>query len=63
MKRDKEKEQACKNVGITLVHIPYWWDGKLESLKATIYHHRPDLFPHEIPRGLRIPDQHRRALQ
>jgi hypothetical protein len=24
--RDKQKREACKNQGITLIEIPYWWD-------------------------------------
>jgi hypothetical protein len=38
------KEKMCKENGITLVQIPYWWDRKYESLASTIYSHRPDLF-------------------
>lgn len=46
---DNEKIEACENHGITLIHIPYWWDGKKESLMATINSYRfiyplPSLF-------------------
>ncbi len=41
--RDKKKNVACKELGITLITIPYWWDGKLSSLAATIQHIRPDI--------------------
>jgi hypothetical protein len=34
--RDKEKEQACKREGITLITIPFWWDNARASLVATI---------------------------
>ena len=34
--RDKEKVQLCKEFEIRLLIIPYWWDNKLDSLKATI---------------------------
>jgi hypothetical protein len=34
--------------------VPYWWDRKIESLAATIYSHRPDLFA-EPPAGTPIP--------
>lgn len=54
--RDSSKKDACNSRGITLIEIPYWWDGKegkvvllvtpLESLLATVLHHRPDLLPH-----------------
>jgi hypothetical protein len=31
-----------------LIEIPYWWDRKYESLAATIYSQRPDLFSEKI---------------
>ena len=34
--RDKEKEKLCKEFGIQLVVIPYWWDNSLDSLKNTV---------------------------
>lgn len=39
---------------ISLISIPYWWDMRMSSLKATLYQHRPDLFTKE-PTGLSIP--------
>jgi len=42
-KRDKTKKELCDSVGITLVNIPYWWNGKINSLKATIHNIRPDI--------------------
>jgi hypothetical protein len=42
-RRDKEKEEACKELGITLITVPYWWDGKVESLQSTIRRKRFDL--------------------
>jgi hypothetical protein len=35
-------------LGITLIEIPYWWDRKYESLVASIYSQRPDLFNNPI---------------
>ena len=35
--RDLEKEKICKNHGIQLIVIPYWWDNKLDSLRETLY--------------------------
>jgi hypothetical protein len=35
--RDKEKKQQCKEKGITLVVIPFWWNKGIASLKATIH--------------------------
>ena len=34
--RDEEKRKLCKEFGIQLVVIPYWWDNQLDSLKATL---------------------------
>lgn len=41
--RDSEKRQSCEEHGVTLVPIPYWWDGRTESLQATIHKARSDL--------------------
>eukprot|EP01114_Cavostelium_apophysatum_P019216 TRINITY_DN6130_c0_g1_i2.p1 TRINITY_DN6130_c0_g1~~TRINITY_DN6130_c0_g1_i2.p1 ORF type:complete len:465 (-),score=99.86 TRINITY_DN6130_c0_g1_i2:53-1447(-) len=41
--RDNEKRRVCKEAGITLVEIPYWWDRSDLSLFATIKKYRPDL--------------------
>jgi hypothetical protein len=40
--------------GITLIEVPYWWDRKSESLAATIYSQRPELFT-EKPTASPIP--------
>jgi hypothetical protein len=42
-KRDKEKRSLCESKGVTLIEIPYWWDGTRASLEATIRSKRPDL--------------------
>ena len=42
--KDIEKRQTCIENGITLIEIPYWWDFEKESLMATIYKQRPELF-------------------
>ena len=36
-----------------MIEIPYWWDRKYESLQASIYSQRPDLFA-EKPKGTPI---------
>lgn len=41
--RDLEKEQCCHKNGITLITVPYWWDGNVDLLAATIRTHRIDL--------------------
>jgi ATP-dependent DNA ligase len=40
--------------GITLIEVPYWWNKKYESLAATVFNQRPDLFA-ERPMGTPIP--------
>jgi hypothetical protein len=49
LKRDAEKREAMKREGITLIEIPYWWDGSIDSLKATIDQHAPGLI--KVPPG------------
>lgn len=41
--RDKEKTLGCKEKGIRLVEIPYWWDNSQESLKELVRACAPDL--------------------
>ena len=54
--RDQEKEMKCKEAGITLIHIPYWWNKEKSSLVATIRQYRPDLLKQELS-GTPIPTQ------
>lgn len=42
-KRDKEKLLKCEQSGITLISVPYCWDGRAESIASRILNHRPDL--------------------
>ena len=35
--RDIEKENICKEHGIQLIVIPYWWNNNLDSLKTYLY--------------------------
>lgn len=41
--RDSEKRALCSSLGIDLIEIPYWWDGSVNSLLATIHQIRPQL--------------------
>jgi hypothetical protein len=41
--RDTEKAIQCQQHGITLIAIPFWWNGTTESLVATIQSKRPDI--------------------
>eukprot|EP01114_Cavostelium_apophysatum_P001436 TRINITY_DN11234_c0_g1_i3.p1 TRINITY_DN11234_c0_g1~~TRINITY_DN11234_c0_g1_i3.p1 ORF type:complete len:383 (-),score=45.89 TRINITY_DN11234_c0_g1_i3:53-1201(-) len=41
--RDKEKLEAFRSKGITVIEIPFWFDGRKSSLAATISKHCPEL--------------------
>lgn len=54
-KRYKYKQILLFNLkGITLIEIPFWWDRTYESIAATTYSVRPELFSSE-PGGTTIP--------
>lgn len=58
IERDKEKLELCSTEGISLVVVPFWWNGNKESLGASIAHVRPDLAQkYDLGKGKRIPDQ------
>eukprot|EP00026_Physarum_polycephalum_P002272 Phypoly_transcript_02278.p1 GENE.Phypoly_transcript_02278~~Phypoly_transcript_02278.p1 ORF type:complete len:919 (+),score=129.98 Phypoly_transcript_02278:81-2837(+) len=44
--RDTLKRETVLRNGITLVQIPCWWDGSINSLQATLLFERPDLSSH-----------------
>eukprot|EP01124_Arcella_intermedia_P026011 TRINITY_DN4792_c0_g1_i1.p1 TRINITY_DN4792_c0_g1~~TRINITY_DN4792_c0_g1_i1.p1 ORF type:complete len:410 (-),score=76.14 TRINITY_DN4792_c0_g1_i1:20-1249(-) len=50
IKRDIKKKQRCIERGITLVTVPYWWDGKKESLACILFREIPQIFarPREL---------------
>ena len=52
---DLNKIKICQEAGISLIEVPFWWDKRISSLKATIYNKRPDLFKMQ-PVGSPIPD-------
>ena len=58
---DEEKRLSCRNNGITLVEVPYWWDFEESSLIATIRKERNELFPLE-EHGEPIPDQPSKSI-
>jgi hypothetical protein len=41
--RDRIKKQLCRDLGISLVQVPYWWDRQLPSLRATITEACPEV--------------------
>jgi hypothetical protein len=41
--RDEEKRKLSKQIGITLIEVPHWWDREKSSLIATIHKHCPHL--------------------
>lgn len=41
--KDVEKRQACEQAGITLIEIPYWWDGQRDTLIKLIQKQVPKL--------------------
>jgi hypothetical protein len=50
MSRDFNKKAACKEIGITLIEVPYWWDCNVPTLISTIRRYRPDI-KLQIPSG------------
>ncbi len=42
-KRDQLKETIAIAHGITLIVVPYWWNGSLESVALAIHDARPDI--------------------
>jgi hypothetical protein len=64
---DQVKAQIAKGMGITLIHIPFWWDKSSESLSATLRHYRPDLDialrPGISPIPLKMPSKYERTYQ
>eukprot|EP01114_Cavostelium_apophysatum_P017295 TRINITY_DN5106_c0_g1_i2.p1 TRINITY_DN5106_c0_g1~~TRINITY_DN5106_c0_g1_i2.p1 ORF type:complete len:690 (-),score=185.35 TRINITY_DN5106_c0_g1_i2:125-2194(-) len=41
--RDQRKKEIFNLAGVTLVEVPFWWDGNKRSLAGTIAALRPDL--------------------
>jgi len=43
LKKDEEKEERCKEKGISLILVPFWWNRSREQLLKTLLDKRPDL--------------------
>lgn len=56
--RDSEKKELCKKAGLTIIEIPYWWNGRVESLAAELAKHRPDVIAH-----MSSPEEHQETVQ
>jgi len=42
--RDTVKKELCENNGLIYVAVPYWWDGKKDSLSSTLRQYIPEVF-------------------
>jgi hypothetical protein len=45
---DQIKRNFAKQMGITLISIPFWWDKSPNSLASTIRHYRPEIDINEV---------------
>lgn len=45
VQKDRAKGALIQQQGLTLVIVPCWWNGSVETLRASIFFHRPDLVP------------------
>jgi hypothetical protein len=54
---DSTKSAFCSREGITLISVPYWWDGSITSLANTIRMARPDLIKEKHGDGHVIPNE------
>jgi len=41
--RDEEKRRKCKQLGIQLIEIPHWWNGKKETLLDIVQLQKPEV--------------------
>jgi hypothetical protein len=47
-KRDQEKEVICKQLGITLIAVPYWWKKDVQYIEAILSKQRPDILQSKV---------------
>jgi hypothetical protein len=64
---DIVKHKNAKEIGITVIPIPFWWDKTHASLAATIVSYRPDvqlkLSPLSKPIPSNMPDKYLNRLK
>jgi len=60
-RKNLEKKEGCSRLGIHLIEIPYWWDGNISSLQATIEKKFPEIakkyFAHVTEKAAPISEQ------
>ncbi len=57
-KRDKEKQLLSSSHGISLLVVPFWWTGTIESIAQTLRNKRPDvIIPITFLKGDPIPEE------
>eukprot|EP01125_Pyxidicula_operculata_P022520 TRINITY_DN924_c0_g1_i3.p1 TRINITY_DN924_c0_g1~~TRINITY_DN924_c0_g1_i3.p1 ORF type:complete len:367 (-),score=32.65 TRINITY_DN924_c0_g1_i3:25-1125(-) len=48
-KKDDFKKSFCASINVTLIEIPYWWDGEMSSVLPYIKSTRPELLVSHHP--------------
>ncbi len=67
--RDAEKKRLCFSRGITLLIVPFWWNGHLSSLASSILELRPDLINYidkkfvSSPISMQIPERFKGSVE
>lgn len=54
---DERKAALLASKGLSLISVPYWWDGSTDSLANTIRSIRPDLIAQAAGNGKAIPEE------
>lgn len=55
-RNDHMKKEFARREGITLILVPFWWDGSEESLASAIRVYRKDVLS-DVPFHLPIPQE------
>jgi len=54
--RDQLKTRLAADQNVNFITIPYWWDGEMSSLAATLHMHFPTIFT-AVASGTPIPEK------